>query len=149
MSLLEKIDADIKKAMLAKEDARLRALRAIKSALLIARTEKGGAGEINEEVEQKILSKQIKQRRESADIYTAQNRPDLAKIELDELAVIGSYLPEQLSSEHVKAALQKIIQSTGASSIKDIGKVMAVASRELAGKADGKLIAETVKQLLA
>jgi len=146
--LVETIDQDIKKAMLAKDDARLRGLRAIKSALLLARTEKGASDVISEETELKVLQKLIKQRKESAEIYQTQNRDDLYRIEKEEMQVIEAYLPQQLSREEITAYVQAIIQKTGAASVKEMGKVMGAANKELAGKADGKTISEIVKQLL-
>ncbi|UKJ08860.1 GatB/YqeY domain-containing protein [Solitalea lacus] len=149
MSLLEKIDQDIKKAMLAKEEATLRGLRSIKSALLLAKTEKGAAETLSEDTEIKVLQKQAKQRKESADIYLAQNRPDLAQIEQEELAVIESYLPKQLSEEEVEGIIKQLIAETGASGMKDMGKVMGAATKQLAGQADGKIVSALVKKLLA
>lgn len=146
--LIETIDQDIKKAMLAKNEARLRGLRAIKSALLLARTEKGASEVLSEETELKVLQKLIKQRKESADIYKAQNREDLYQIEKEEMQVIEAYLPQQMSRDEINAYLQDLIKKTGASSVKDMGKVMGTANKELAGKADGKTISEIVKQLL-
>ncbi|MVN20925.1 GatB/YqeY domain-containing protein [Mucilaginibacter arboris] len=146
--LIETIDQDIKKAMLAKDDARLRGLRAIKSALLLARTEKGASEVISEETELKVLQKLVKQRKESADIYKAQNREDLYQIEKEEMDVIETYLPKQMGRDEITAYLQDLIQKTGASSVKDMGKVMGAANKELAGKADGKTISEIVKRLL-
>ncbi|MGI4804429.1 MAG: GatB/YqeY domain-containing protein [Janthinobacterium lividum] len=146
--LVEIIDQDIKKAMLAKDDARLRGLRAIKSALLLARTEKGALDIVSEETELKVLQKLIKQRKESAEIYQTQNRDDLYQIEKEEMQVIEAYLPQQMSREEIMAAVQEIIQKTGATSVKEMGKVMGAANKELAGKADGKTISEIVKQLL-
>lgn len=146
--LVETIDQDIKKAMLAKDDARLRGLRAIKSALLLARTEKGALDIVSEETELKVLQKLIKQRKESAEIYQTQNRDDLYQIEKEEMQVIEAYLPQQMSREEIMAAVQEIIQKTGATSVKEMGKVMGAANKELAGKADGKTISEIVKQLL-
>ncbi len=146
--LIETIDQDIKKAMLAKADARLRGLRAIKSALLLARTEKGASETISEETELKVLQKLIKQRKESAEIYQAQNRDDLYQIEKEEMQVIEPYLPQQMSREEISVYLQEIIKRSGAASVKDMGKVMGTANKELAGKADGKTISEIVKQLL-
>ncbi|WP_316827198.1 GatB/YqeY domain-containing protein [Pedobacter miscanthi] len=143
------IDQEIKKAMLAKDAATLRGLRAIKAALLLARTEKGHAEEITEETETKILQKLIKQRRESADIYKQQNREDLALIEEEELEVIGQFLPKQLDREEVAAIIEDVIKQSGATTVKDMGKVMGLANAALAGKADGKLIAEIVKEKLA
>jgi uncharacterized protein YqeY len=149
MSLITKIDQDIKQAMLGKQEARLRGLRAVKAALLLARTEKGAAEELTEEAEIKVLQRLVKQRRESADIYQAQNRPDLYQIEAEELEVIEAYLPKQMSKEDIEQYLKEVISRTGATSVKDMGKVMGTANKELAGKADGKTISEVVKQLLA
>jgi len=149
MSLIATIDQDIKKAMLAKEADKLRGLRAIKSALLLARTEKGASEEISEEGEIKVLQKLVKQRKESADIYKTQNRDDLYQIEIEEQAVIEAYLPQQMSKEEVEVYLKDLIGRVGATSVKDMGKVMGAANKELAGKADGKTISEVVKQLLA
>ena len=149
MSLIETINQDIKTAMLAKDADKLRGLRAIKSALLLALTEKGAADEVSEEAEIKVLQKLVKQRKESADIYKAQNRDDLYQIEADEQAVIEAYLPKQMSKEEVEVYLKDLIGRVGAASVKDMGKVMGAANKELAGKADGKTISEVVKQLLA
>ncbi|PTR00967.1 hypothetical protein C8P68_101197 [Mucilaginibacter yixingensis] len=149
MSLINQIDQDIKQAMLAKQEARLRGLRAIKSALLLARTEKGASEDLNAETEIRVLQKLVKQRKESADIYQAQNREDLYKIEAEEMEVIEAYLPKQMSREEIEAFLKDLIVRVGASSVKDMGKVMGAANKELAGKADGKTISELVKQLLA
>jgi len=146
--LIETIDQDIKKAMLAKADARLRGLRAIKSALLLARTEKGASEVVSEETELKVLQKLIKQRKESAEIYQAQNRDDLYQIENEEMQVIEAYLPQQMAPEEITAYLKDLIEKTGATSVKDMGKLMGTANKELAGKADGKTISEIVKQLL-
>lgn len=147
--LEQTINQEIKTAMLAKNDVRLRGLRAIKAALLLAKTEKGASESVSEEAEIKVLQKLAKQRKESADIYQAQNRADLYKIEVEELEVIESFLPKQMGREEVVAYLQEVIARIGASSVKDMGKVMSVANKELAGKADGKTISEVVKQLLA
>ncbi|SEB13169.1 GatB/YqeY domain-containing protein [Pedobacter hartonius] len=143
------IDQEIKKAMLAKDQAKLRGLRAIKAALLLARTEKGSAEEINEEAELKILQRLVKQRKESADIYKQQGREDLSVIEEEEIEVISQFMPQQLSREEVETLVASLIKDSGASSVKDMGKVMGLANKELAGKADGKLIAEIVKSQLA
>jgi hypothetical protein len=148
MSLINQIDQDIKQAMLAKQQDRLRGLRAIKSALLLARTEKGAAEEISEEAEIRVLQKLIKQRKESAEIYKTQNRDDLYQIEIDELQVIEGYLPKQLDRAEIEAYLKDLIGRVGATSVKDMGKVMGAANKELAGKADGRTISEVVKQLL-
>ena len=148
MSLITQIDQDIKQAMLGKQEARLRGLRAIKSALLLARTEKGASEDISEETEIKVLQKLIKQRKESADIYKAQNREDLYKIEAEEMEVIEAFLPKQMERAEVEAYLKELIGKVGATSVKDMGKVMGAANKELAGKADGRTISEVVKQLL-
>ena len=149
MQLIEQIDQDIKKAMLAKQEATLRGLRSIKSALLLARTEKGASEVLTEEAELKVLQKLIKQRKESADIYKAQNREDLYQIEAEEMAVIEQYLPAQLSRQEIEDIIKAIVEQTGATSVKDMGKVMGAANKQLAGKADGKTISEVVKQLLS
>ncbi len=148
MSLINQVDQDIKQAMLAKQPDRLRGLRAIKSALLLARTEKGAAEELTEEAEIKVLQKLIKQRKESADIYKSQNREDLYDIEMEEMRVIEPYLPKQMSHEEIEAYLKDLVGRVGATSVKDMGKVMGAANKELAGKADGRTISEVVKQLL-
>jgi len=143
------IDQEIKKAMLAKNQPQLRGLRAIKAAILLARTEKGSAEEMTEDAELKILQKLIKQRKESSDIYKQQGREDLASVEDEEIEVIGAFLPKQLDRSEVEVIISTIIKDTGASSMKDMGKVVGLANKELAGKADGKLIAEIVKAQLA
>jgi uncharacterized protein YqeY len=148
MSLITQVDQDIKQAMLAKQEARLRGLRAIKSALLLARTEKGASEDISEETEIRVLQKLIKQRKESADIYKAQNREDLYKIEAEEMEVIEAFLPKQMERAAIEAFLKELIAKVGATSVKDMGKVMGAANKELAGKADGRTISEVVKQLL-
>ncbi len=147
--LQQKIDQDIKKAMLAKDNMSLTALRAIKSALLIAKTGKGASDTLTEEAELKILQRLAKQRKESAEIYHTQNRPDLYQIEMDELKVIEAYLPQQMDREAVVNYVKDIITQSGATTMKDMGKVMGLANKELTGKADGKTISEVVKQLLA
>ena len=149
MSLKLQIDQDIKKAMLAKNKEELEALRSIKSLILLAETEKGGSGEVAAEAEMKLLIKAAKQRKESADIFTQQNRPDLAEKELNQLDVINRYLPKQLSEEEITLELKKIIESVGAKSPAEMGKVMGIATKQLAGKADGKMISELVKKLLS
>ena len=149
MSLQQKIDQDIKGAMLAKNEARLRGLRAIKAALLLARTEKGASEDLNEEAEIRVLQKLVKQRKESAEIYKTQNREDLYKVEIEEQEVIEAYLPKQMDKEEIKNYISEIVSRTGASSIKDMGKVMGLANKELAGRADGKAISEVVKELLS
>jgi uncharacterized protein YqeY len=149
MPLIETINQDIKTAMLAKDADKLRGLRAIKSALLLALTEKGASDAISGEAEIKVLQKLVKQRKESADIYKAQNRDDLYQIEAQEQAVIEAYLPQQMGTAEVEVYLKDLISRVGATSVKDMGKVMGAANKELAGKADGKTISEVVKQLLA
>ena len=148
MSLINQIDQEIKQAMLGKQEARLRGLRAIKSALLLARTEKGASEDISAETEIKVLQRLIKQRKESADIYKSQNREDLYKIEAEEMEVIEAFLPKQMERGEVENYLKDLINRIGATSVKDMGKVMGAANKELAGKADGKTISEVVKQLL-
>lgn len=148
MSLKDKINADIKSAMLAKEKEKLTALRAIKSMILLAETEKGGGGELSEDIEMKLLMKAAKQRKDSYDLYVEQNRGDLAQVEKTELDIINVYLPQQMSEEELKEEVQKIIAQVGASGPQDMGKVMGVASKALAGKSDGKTISTMVKSLL-
>lgn len=140
---------DMKAAMLAKDEKALRALRAIKAGIINAKTAEGAGGVISEEEEQKLLLKLVKQRRDSLEIFTQQNRPDLAQKEQEEIEVIEKFLPKQLDPTELKAALLDIIEQTGAKSPADMGKVMGVATRQLAGKADGKAISATVKELLA
>lgn len=149
MDLKQTIEADIKQAMLAKDKDRLRALRGIKSMILLAETEKGAEGALSEEAGMKLLTKAAKQRKDSADLYEENGRQDLAATERAELEVINSYLPKQLSEAELKEALKQIIEETGAVGIQDIGKVMGVASKRLAGKAEGKLISFHAKNLLA
>lgn len=147
MSLEQNIMTDLKAAMLAKDEAALRGLRAIKSAILLAKTS-GGSGELSGEDEIKLLQKLVKQRKESVDIYNQQNRADLAKGEMDEIAVIEKFLPKMMSEDEIKSVVQGIIASTGATSAADLGKVMGAATKQLAGKADNKIVASIVKQLL-
>jgi uncharacterized protein YqeY len=147
MSLTDKINEDIKKAMLAREKDKLEALRAVKSALLLAMTSEGG-GNITEDLEIKLLQKLVKQRRETADVYAGQNRADLAQVETFQADIIAAYLPSQLGPAELKPLIAAIIAETGASGIKDMGKVMAAASQQLAGKADNKAISLIVKELL-
>ena len=149
MSLEQNIMAEMKDAMKAKNEATLRALRAIKAEIIKAKTEPGAGGEINEEKETSLLQKMMKQRKDSLEIYQQQARADLAQKEQEEIAVIEKFLPKQLSADELKAALQQIITETGASSPADMGKVMGQATKQLAGKADGKTISATVKELLA
>ncbi len=148
MSLELQINDDIKKAMLAKEQAKLMALRAVKSAILLAKTEKGAVAELSAEQEIQLLQRLVKQRKDSYDIYVEQNREDMAAQEKLEMEVISVYLPAQMSDEELTTAIKEIIASTGAASAKDMGKVMGVASKSLAGKAEGKRISEMVKTLL-
>lgn len=147
--LQQKIDQEIKAAMLSRNESRLRGLRAIKSALLLARTEKGSSDVLGEETEVRVLQKLAKQRKESAEIYQTQHREDLYQIEMEELEVIEEFLPKQLSREEIESHVKQVIGRLGATSIKDMGKVMGAANKELAGKADGKTISEIVKQLLS
>jgi len=147
MSLEEKINADLKAAMLAKNEGALRALRAVKSAIIVAKTSGSGVT-ITSDDEMKLLQKLVKQRRESLDIYKQQSRDDLAKAEQEELDVIEKFLPAQMSEADVKAELQKIISTVGAKSPADMGNVMGMASKQLAGKADNKMVSQLVKQLL-
>lgn len=149
MALEEKIMAELKKAMLAKDEVALRSLRAIKTAIQSVKTAEGFRGEITPEEEIKLVQKLVKQRKDSLEIYEAQNREDLATKEREEIKVIETFLPEQLSEEDLKKVIQQIIQDTGASSMADMGKVMGLANKQLAGKADGKTISAVVKQLLA
>jgi len=149
MSLETQINQDIKAAMIAKDNVRLRGLRAIKAAILLAKTEKGQIEEMTEDTEIKVLQKLVKQRKESAEIYQQQGREDLYQIEVEEQEVIEAYLPKQLDRAEIEEAIKGIIASTGASSIKDMGKVMAAANQQLAGKADGRTISEVVKALLS
>lgn len=149
MNLFEQISEDIKKAMLAREKVRLEALRGVKKEFLEAKTAKGANGELSDETATKIMVKMVKQRKESAKIYEENNRPELAENELAEAAVIEEYLPKQLSAEELEAELKAIIAETGATSAKEMGKVMGIATKRLAGKAEGKLISAKVKELLA
>lgn len=148
MSLEQKVMEEMKGAMRAKDEAALRTLRAIKAAILIEKTS-GSGTEMTEADETKMLQKMAKQRRDSLDIFVQQNREDLAAKEREELAIIERFLPAQMSAEELQKVVKEIIAQVGASSPADMGKVMGVASKQLAGKADGKLISETVKQLLA
>lgn len=148
MNLEEKIMADLKDAMKAQDKAAMRGIRAVKAAILLAKTD-GTGQDITPEREIQILQKLVKQRRESLEIYEKEGRTELATIEREEIGVIEKYLPQQMSAEELQAALREIITATGAASLKDLGKVMGLASKQLAGKADGKAIAETVKQLLS
>ncbi len=150
MSLEHLINQDLKEAMFAKDRQKLAALRAIKAALLLEKT--GGSvgdSEIPKSVELKLLQKQVKQRRDTAKIYREQNRPELAEEEEYQAAIIEKYLPEQMSEEEVKAVVEKVIADTRASSMKDMGRVMGMVSKQLAGKADNKMVSVLVKQMLS
>jgi hypothetical protein len=149
MSLEIKVNDQIKEAMKAKDEAALRTLRAIKSAIIIEKTSEGFSGEMNEASELKMLQKLAKQRRDSLNIFEQQNREDLAAKEREELNIIEKFLPAQMSADDLKNAIQQIIEQVGATSAADMGKVMGVASKQLAGKADGKLISEMVKSILS
>jgi uncharacterized protein YqeY len=148
MALKQRIESEIKSAMIAKDKVRLTALRSIKSLILLEETKEGFSGSMSEEDELKLLTKSAKQRKDSAEIYEKQNRADLLEVELAELAVIQEFLPKALSTEELVQAIQSIIATSGATGPKDMGKVMGLASKELAGKADGKAISEQVKLLL-
>lgn len=149
MSLELRVMEELKNAMRAKDEAGLRTLRAIKAAIIIEKTAEGATGEITEAMELKMLQKLAKQRKDSLDIFVKQNREDLAAKEREELAIIEKFLPQQMSSEELKAAVSEIIAQVGATSAADMGKVMGVASKQLAGKIDGKAISEMVKVMLA
>ncbi len=149
MSLETEIMSQMKDAMKAKDDAALRSLRAIKAEIIKAKTDPGANGEVTAEGEMKLLQKLVKQRKDSLEIFTQQNRADLAQKEEEEIAIIEKFLPKQMSEAEIKEALTKIIAEVGASSQADMGKVMGVATKALAGKADGKTIGAVVKQLLA
>ena len=149
MELDNILDGEIKKAMLAKDRTRLDVLRAIKKEFIEAKTAKNASGEISESIETSILQRMVKQRKESAEIYTTQGREDLAKDEIAQLTILQEYVPEQLSPEALVEQISAIITSVGASSMKDMGKVMGLATKQLAGKAEGKAISDTVKKLLS
>lgn len=149
MSLEQKVMADLKTAMLAKDEKALRSLRAIKAAILLAKTAEGAGGDLKAEDEVKLLQKLLKSRKDSLEIYNTQNRKDLAVKEEEEITIIEKFLPAQMSQEDLKTALRKIIADTGASSPADMGKVMGVATKQLAGKIDGKSISTMVKELLS
>lgn len=148
MSLEQKIMAELKTAMLAKDEAALRSLRAVKAAILISKTSEAGSGELKEEDEIKLLQKLVKQRKDSLEIFQQQNRPELAKKEEEEIAIIEKFLPTQMPLEELRELLKKIIAEAGATSAADMGKVMGIASKKLAGQADGKTISAEVKSLL-
>ena len=149
MSLEQKINDDIKAAMLAKEKEKLNALRAIKSAILLAKTSKGAADTMSEEAEIKLLKQLVKQRQDSAAIYKEQNRDDLYQEEKAQLDVIAAYLPQMMSEEEIEATLKQIITDNGFAGMKDMGKVMGMATKAFAGKADNKTVSDIVKRLLA
>jgi len=149
MSLEQKVMTDLKTAMLARDEKALRSLRAIKAAILLAKTSEGAGGDLKAEDEVKLLQKLIKSRKDSLEIYQKQNRADLAVKEEEEIAIIEKFLPKQMSADELKSVIQKIIADTGASSPADMGKVMGVATKQLAGKADGKSISTLVKELLS
>ena len=149
MDLEKLINEDIKTAMLARNAEKLEALRAIKAAILLEKTKEGTTGEMSESVALKILQKLVKQRKESADIYAAAGRKDLADKELTDAAIIEKYLPQQMSPEEITLVIKQLITQAGTTSIKEMGKIMGLASKELAGKADNKMISEIVKQLLS
>ncbi|MBS1577214.1 MAG: GatB/YqeY domain-containing protein [Bacteroidetes bacterium] len=149
MGLEQKIMAELKTAMLAKDEKTMRSLRAVKAAIILAKTAEGSGGELKEEDEIKLLQKLVKQRKDSLEIFQQQNRTDLAQKEQEEIDVIEKFLPKQLSADELKKELQAIIAETGASSPADMGKVMGVATKKLAGKTDGKAISAAVKELLA
>ncbi|MEM1406216.1 MAG: GatB/YqeY domain-containing protein [Bacteroidota bacterium] len=149
MSLKQQIDQDIKSAMLAKKKDELTALRAIKSAILLAETEKGAGSDLSKEAEIKLLTKAAKQRKESAELYAQEGRDDLSSKEQFEFEIISKYLPEQLSDDQLKNEISSVITEVGASGMQDMGKVMGAATKKLAGKADGKKISEMVKSILS
>ena len=149
MNLFDTISDEIKKAMLSRDKVRLEALRGVKKEFLEAKTAKGANDELSDETAIAILQKMVKQRKDSADIYTAQGRPDLAEDEIAQIKVIQDFLPSQLTAEELEAAVKKIVAEVGATSMKDMGKVMGVATKELAGKAEGRAVSEMVKKLLA
>lgn len=148
MPLEQQIMEEMKTAMKSKNEAVLRSLRAIKAEIIKAKTDPGAGGEIDEATEQKFLQKMMKQRRDSLEIFEKQGRADLAEKEKEEMTVIEKFLPKQMSSDEIKEAVSKIITETGAASAADLGKVMGVASKQLAGKADGKTISTIVKEML-
>jgi uncharacterized protein len=149
MSLEQSVMADLKKAMLAKDEKGLRSLRAIKAALILAKTAEGAGGEISEPSEIKLLQKLIKQRKDSLDIYLAQHRNDLAQKEQEEIEIIEKFLPKQMGADELREALAALVKELGASSPADMGKVMGVATKKFSGVADGKTIGALVKELLA
>jgi uncharacterized protein YqeY len=149
MSLEQQINQKIKEAMIAKDQVKLRGLRAVKAAILLAKTEKAGIDELSTDAEIKVLQKLVKQRKESAEIYKNQGRDDLYQIEIEEQNVIEEFLPKQMDRAEIEAIVKSIIEETGASSMKDMGKVMGLANQRLAGQADGKTVSDVVKASLA
>jgi len=149
MALEQQIMTELKAAMLAKDEVALRSLRAIKASILIAKTQEGAYGELSEDGEIKLLQKMVKQRKDSLEIFTQQGREDLAQKEREEIAVIEKFLPQQMDAAAVRAVLVQLVAQAGASSPADMGKVMGLANKELAGKAEGKMIATIVKELLS
>ena len=149
MNLFDQISDDIRLAMLARDKEKLEALRNVKKVLLEAKTAKSGGEELSDEAAIKAIAKLVKQGRDSAEIYQQQNRPDLYEPEMAQVRILEGYLPKQMNDEELTAVIKAIIEKTGATSIKEMGKVIGLASKELAGKADGKLISEKVKSLLA
>jgi len=149
MALEQQIMTELKAAMLAKDEVALRSLRAIKASILIAKTQEGASGELSEDGEIKLLQKMVKQRKDSLEIFTQQGREDLAKKEREEITVIEKFLPQQMDAAAVRAVLVQLVAQAGASSPADMGKVMGLANKELAGKAEGKMIATIVKELLS
>lgn len=149
MSLETKVMEAMKEAMRSKDEGALRGIRAIKAAIILAKTEKGSGGEVTEEQEMKLLQKLVKQRKEAIEIFQKENRGDLVKKEADEIAVIEKFLPQQMSNDELRNELKKIVEGAGAKTPQDMGKVMGIASKQFAGRADGKTISEIVKELLA
>jgi len=149
MALEQQIMTELKPAMLAKDEVALRSLRAIKASILLAKTQEGAAGELSADGEIKLLQKMVKQRKDSLEIFTQQGREDLAKKEREEITVIEKFLPQQMDAAAVRAVLVQLVAQAGASSPADMGKVMGLANKELAGKAEGKMIATIVKELLS
>ena len=149
MEIIEKVSAQIKSAMLAKDKVRLEALRGIKKELLEAKTAKGVSHELTEETVIPILQKMVKQRKDSAEIYMSQNRPELAEVETEQVKVIQEFLPAQLTEEELSAVIREIIADTGATSLKEMGKVMGVVTKKVAGRAEGRVISSKVRELLS
>lgn len=149
MNLEQRIMPELKTAMLAKDEKTVRSLRAIKAAIIVAKTAEGAGGELKEEEETKLLQKLVKQRKDSLEIFTQQNRRDLAIKEEEEIAVIEKFLPQQLTAEELTVEIRRIIAEAGVSSLAQMGKVIGLANKQLAGRADGKTISDTVKKLLS